>query len=107
MASESSGAPHTEAMPPSLLYLGVLVLMSLITAGVYAWDKRRAQRGGRRVSEARLLTLALLGGGMGAYWAMRTVRHKTKHWRFRILVPLITLVQLAVFGSLLYREFTA
>ena len=94
-------------MPPSLLYLAALVLMSLITAGVYAWDKRRARKGGRRVPEARLLGLALLGGAMGAYWAMRTVRHKTKHWRFRVLVPLLAIVQLAILGSLWYREATS
>lgn len=93
-------------MPPALIYLAVLVLMSLVTAGVYAWDKRRARQGGRRVPEARLLLLTLLGGAMGAYWAMRTVRHKTKHWRFRILVPLLAIVQLAIFGSLLWRAWT-
>ena len=93
-------------MPPSLLYLAALLLMSLLTAGVYVWDKRRARKGGRRVPEARLLLLALLGGAMGAYWAMRTVRHKTKHWRFRILVPVLALAQLFVFGWLLAREHT-
>lgn len=94
-------------MPPSIVYLAVLIGMSVITAGAFAWDKRRARRGGRRLSEARLLGLTLLGGAIGAYWAMRTVRHKTQHMRFRLLVPLLAIVQLAVLGSLLYREATA
>ena len=91
-------------MPPSLLALAVLVLMSLLTAGIFVWDKRRARSGGRRVPEARLLLFALLGGAPGAYWAMRTVRHKTKHLRFRLLVPLLALAQFALLGWLAARD---
>ena len=91
-------------MHPSLLALAVVLAMSVVTAGVYAWDKHRARRGGRRVSEKRLLWLAVLAGAPGAWWAMRTVRHKTKHTRFRLLVPALALLQLGLLAWLGWRD---
>ena len=40
--------------------------------------------------------LSLLGGSIGALLGMRTFRHKTKHWYFRIGLPLILLAQIAL-----------
>lgn len=68
-----------------------VLALSLTTYGLFAWDKRRARREGRRVSEANLLWLALLGGSLGAWTAMHRLRHKTQHLRFRLLVPLAVL----------------
>ena len=39
--------------------LALILLMSLLTLVVYAWDKRQAIRGGWRVPEARLRTIGL------------------------------------------------
>ena len=71
----------------ALLHVGAL---SLITYALFAWDKRCALKGKRRVSEANLLWLPVLGGASGAWLAMRRLRHKTKQRRFRVLVPLAT-----------------
>lgn len=60
-----------------------------------ASDKRRSQRGSRRVPERRLFKLAWLGGAAGGWAAMRTFRHKTKHRSFAIGFPAITFAQLA------------
>lgn len=94
-------------MAPSLLALAAVGGMSLVTAGIYAFDKHRARRGGRRVPEKRLLLLALLAGAPGAWWAMRTVRHKTQHARFRILVPLLAVAWIVVLGWLAWRDLRA
>lgn len=77
--------------------------MNLVTFFVYAYDKRIAQqnRGKRRVPERTLLLLAFLGGFLGAALGMSICRHKTKHTRFRILVPLSVVLWVIGIGALL------
>ncbi|MGE3174408.1 MAG: DUF1294 domain-containing protein [Planctomycetota bacterium] len=50
---------------------------------LFAWDKRRARRGGRRVPEATLLWALFATGCGGAWLAMKTLRHKTRKTSFR------------------------
>jgi uncharacterized membrane protein YsdA (DUF1294 family) len=65
------------------LLLLYLVAINLVAYGVYWLDKRRAARGGRRVSERELLLWAAVGGTAGAWLAMRHLRHKTRKFGFR------------------------
>ena len=65
----------------ALIYIG---LMSVWTFIVMGYDKRQAKEKARRISEKSLWTLAILGGGIGAYFGMQTFRHKTRHTSFRI-----------------------
>ena len=76
-----------------------LGVMNLVTFLVYAADKRIAQsrKGGRRVPERTLLLLAFCGGCIGALFGMLLCRHKTKHAKFLILVPLAVLLWTAAF----------
>ena len=85
---------------PLWLYLAAI---NLITFCVYAADKRfaRQKNGARRVPERTLLLLSFLGGCVGAALGMALVRHKTKHLRFVILVPLSLLLWAAVIVLLL------
>ncbi|MGN1373127.1 MAG: DUF1294 domain-containing protein [Candidatus Coproplasma sp.] len=64
------------------IYLGVIVVVGLITFIVYGVDKRKAIKGAWRIPEATLLTLSVLGGCLGGIFAMLTFRHKTRHWYF-------------------------
>ena len=59
-------------------------------------DKFKAKTGRRRVSEARLFFLALIGGSLGGIAGMQLFRHKTKHNSFRIGFPAIFIVQLGI-----------
>ncbi|NLC72485.1 MAG: DUF1294 domain-containing protein [Ruminococcaceae bacterium] len=65
-------------------------------------DKKRAIMNKRRIPEASLMTVALLGGGPGVYWGMKTYRHKTLHAKFSIGVPLIIFFDTALLVVLLY-----
>lgn len=65
-----------------LLYIGYLAVVSVVAFFAYAIDKEKAKRGAWRISEKVLLTLSLIGGAAGGYFAMHTVRHKTKKWYF-------------------------
>ena len=76
-----------------------LLLVNLVAFGVFGADKRRAKRGAWRVPEKTLFLLALIGGSVGAILGMRRFRHKTKHWYFRLGLPAILIMQLALAGA--------
>jgi uncharacterized membrane protein YsdA (DUF1294 family) len=57
-------------------------------------DKRRAQRNLWRIPERTLMAVALLGGSFGMLLGMNLFRHKTKHDKFRIGIPIILSVQI-------------
>ena len=60
---------------------------------------KRIKNARRRTPEATLLLLAALGGSAGALLAMHLFRHKTRHKKFTIGVPVMLVAQvvLAVF----------
>lgn len=78
-------------------FLVYFAVISLITAIVTVKDKAAAKKGGWRVSEATLFLLALLGGSIAEYAVMKRIRHKTRHKRFMWGLPLIIILQTAVF----------
>ena len=53
--------------------------LGLSTFLIYGYDKLRAVRGGVRVPESALLTLAVIGGAAGGWAGMLVWRHKTQH----------------------------
>ena len=87
--------------PILLLYL---LLINLVGFVLYGVDKAKSKsKGNRRIPERVLLWVARLGGGVGCWLGMMLFRHKTKHNRFMILVPLWTVlwaVALALLGRL-------
>ena len=79
----------------SFLWL-YLIAVNIVTFLIYGLDKWKAKRDARRISEKALLTLAVIGGSIGAFAGMHYFRHKTRHWYFRYGIPLIILAQLAL-----------
>jgi uncharacterized membrane protein YsdA (DUF1294 family) len=61
------------------------LVASVVTLVVYAIDKRAARRDLRRVPEAVLHALALLGGWPGALLAQRLFHHKTLKMSFQLV----------------------
>ncbi|HVJ01447.1 MAG TPA: DUF1294 domain-containing protein [Sphingomonas sp.] len=59
-------------------------------------DKNRAIRGARRIPEADLLGLAMLGGSPGAFAARQLFRHKTRKQPFSTYLMLIVAVQIGL-----------
>ena len=71
------------------------VAISIITAGVTLYDKIAAKTGRWRIPEKTLLLLAVLGGAAAELAVMLTIRHKTKHKKFVIGLPLILILHAA------------
>ena len=74
-----------------LIYLAVISLISVI---VTVHDKRAAKKGRRRTPERDLLLLSVIGGSVAMYMTMQLIRHKTKHAKFMIGIPVIMVMQL-------------
>jgi len=80
-----------------------LAAINVVTYAMYAWDKRRAAKGQRRISEKELLMWALAGGSPAALLAMRRLRHKTRKTLFRVQYWVIVAVQVGLMVWLLKR----
>lgn len=87
---------------PILIYLLIINITSFTLMGI---DKSRAKRRVWRVSEKVLFLSAVLGGSLGAIAGMFAFRHKTKHLRFVLGLPVILLLQLTA-ALFLTRFFT-
>lgn len=77
-----------------IIYISILNIFSFILMGL---DKFFAIKRLRRVSEKTLLFVALIGGAFGMWIAMMTFRHKTKHLKFKLLLPILSLLWIALF----------
>ena len=88
------------ALIPRWLWV-YLIVMSVVAAIVTVFDKISAKLGGRRVPETTLMTLAALGGSAAMLAVMLLIRHKTRHPKFMLGIPLIIIIQLAAAAALL------
>ena len=61
-----------------------IMFISIWAFAAMGYDKRQAKRKGQRVPERNLWMLAVLGGGIGAYFGMQMFRHKTRKTAFRV-----------------------
>ena len=81
--------------------------INILTFLIYGIDQWKAKKGKWRISEAALLTLAFIGGSIGAWLGMKVWHHKTVHKKFKYGVPLILIAQIAIvlfIGVLLIRK---
>lgn len=71
-------------------------LISLIALIVTCIDKSAAKKDKSRIPEKTLFSIAIIGGSLAMYCTMRIIRHKTKHRRFMIGLPIIMILQIAI-----------
>lgn len=82
-----------------------LIAINLFTFIVYGIDKWKAKKNLWRIPEKTLLLLAAVGGSIGAWFAMFVWRHKTKHAKFRVGIPVIIFIQLVVATYIITKGF--
>ena len=74
----------------------VVIVMNIASFLLMRYDKQCARQHKRRVPERTLFLVTGLFGGLGGVLGMYIFRHKTKHWYFRVLFPVMLIVQIAV-----------
>ena len=76
-----------------IIYLLIVNIVTFLSMGI---DKYKAKKGKWRIQEKTLLTLVVLGGGIGGIAGMHVFRHKTQKPRFFIGFPLIMIMQILI-----------
>ena len=87
------------------ILLVYLIFINVISVIVCAADKIKAIKGGWRISEKTLFAVSLMGGSVGMYITMLAIRHKTKHKRFMIGIPIIIFIQTAILIIITYNSY--
>ena len=86
------------------IFLAYIAIISIISVVVCIYDKKisKKNRVELRPPEKTLMLLSALGGSVAMFITMQIIRHKTKHVKFMLGIPLIIIVQ-AVIVFLLFR----
>lgn len=79
-----------------LIIVGYVLCINLIGFLAMYIDKRKAKRNEWRIKEGTLMSIALLGGGIGGIIGMYKFRHKTKKLKFTVGFPTIVISQIVL-----------
>ena len=84
------------------------ILIYLLAINVFAFflygiDKWKAKRSKWRIPEMTLLSIAVIGGSVGAWIGMKVWHHKTMHKKFKYGIPLILFAQIAIVLFISFR----
>lgn len=75
----------------------LLLTLNAVTLIIFGIDKYLARTNRYRISEKSLLTLALIGGSVGAITAQKMFRHKTRKFKYILWVILLLHITLGWF----------
>lgn len=75
-----------------------LIIISLVSIVVCIYDKKISKKNKveLRIPESVLLLLSALGGSVAMLGTMLIFRHKTKHVKFMLGIPVIIVLQIAI-----------
>lgn len=82
-------------------FIYYLIVINIVSFILMFYDKKRAEKHKWRVSEGRLFFAAAIFGSIGIWTGMYFFRHKTKHMKFVIGIPLIFIIQLLLIYKLM------
>lgn len=85
-----------------LISAAYLALISLISIAVTLYDKWAAtHRTQKRIRESSLFAFSLVGGSAAMLLTMLIIRHKTRHAKFMVGIPIMIAIQAAVIFSVI------
>lgn len=71
---------------------GIILFMSLIASALTVRDKLAAKEGERRIPERTLMLVGAFFGSFAMFATMLVIRHKTKHVKFMLGLPILMLL---------------
>lgn len=84
-----------------LLLWGYLTIINAVAFILMLLDKEKARQKKWRIKEATLIGVSVIGGSAGGLLGMYLFRHKTRHPKFTVGIPVILCIQL-IAGFLIY-----
>lgn len=82
-----------------------ILIINLFAIFLMKYDKVKAINNQYRISEKTLFLIALILGGVGIYIGMYLFRHKTKHVKFTVGIPLIIILNILTIYYLISHVF--
>lgn len=83
------------------ILLVYLFIISIVTVILTVYDKVAAKKRRFRISEATLMLCGVFGGAVAEFVTMLLIRHKTRHIKFMLGLPLIITAHVAIAAVLL------
>ena len=76
------------------ILIGYIIIINIISFFIMLYDKRQAIYHNFRISEKTIFIVSLLLGGISTYVGMYVFRHKTKHLKFTIGIPIVIILNI-------------
>jgi len=83
--------------------IAVLLILNIFGFILVSLDKYKAKNRLWRIPERTFFLLSILGGSIGVYIGLFFFNHKTRHWYFMTLIPLIIVAQIVSIYCLSHR----
>ena len=80
------------------------IIINIIAFILMYIDKVKAIKHQWRIQESTLIGFAIFGGSIGSFLGMKIFKHKTKHPKFYIGLPVILIIQVLL-SYYIYFEF--
>ena len=86
------------------IFIAYIAIMSIVSVIVCIYDKKisKKNRVELRTPEKTLLILSALGGSVAMFITMLIIRHKTKHFKFMVGIPVIMIIQAVAVWALFH-----
>ena len=86
------------------IFIAYIAIISLVSVIVCIYDKKisKKNRVELRTPEKSLLILSALGGSVAMFITMLIIRHKTKHFKFMVGIPVIMIIQAVAVWALFH-----
>ena len=86
------------------VFIAYIAIISIVSVIVCIYDKKisKKNRVELRTPEKSLLILSALGGSVAMFITMLIIRHKTKHFKFMVGIPVIMIIQAVAVWALFH-----